>query len=405
MYAPRHHLTWGRTDGSFARQLRRRATALRHTDWVLTAAALALTVLGGALIYSARGAGTAAAGGTDAGAYLLRQMLSAGVGIVLMAGLALYGLHRIAPLAPVLYGVGVLLVALVLTPLGNTANGAQRWLDLGGVVLQPTEFLKVAVVLCVAMVLTENRTLDEPVPPTARRVLAALGLVAVPGLLILLTPDLGQTLGMGVIVLAMLFAAGADRRWFAGLSALVVVACVAVWQLDLLDGYQMDRFVAFLDPGRDPSGVGYNTEQARIAIGSGGLTGYGLLNGPQNAGHFVPEQHTDFVFSVAGEEWGFLGAGAVIGLIGVVLWRTLRIARRSSDAFGTVVAVGVCAWLAFQAFQNIGMNLGIMPVTGLPLTFVSYGGSSMIAGWAAIGLLQAVHRRTCAPVSSATEHL
>ncbi len=169
-------------------------------------------------------------------------------------------------------------------------------------------------------------------------------------------------------------------------------------QLGVLSQYQVDRFAAFADPTLDPRGVGYNTGQARIAIGSGGLFGTGLFQGTQTSGRFIPEQQTDFVFTVAGEELGLVGAGGLVLLLGVVLWRGLRIAGRAHDPFGRLVAAGVVTWFAFQSFVNIGMTLGITPVTGLPLPFVSYGGSAMFANLAAVGLLLNVDRRARTPV-------
>jgi rod shape determining protein RodA len=164
--------------------------------------------------------------------------------------------------------------------------------------------------------------------------------------------------------------------------------------LHLLQQYQIDRLTNFTNPRKDTQGFGYNTHQARIAIGSGGWLGKGLFHGTQTNGQFVPEQQTDFVFTVAGEELGLLGAGLIVLLVGVVLWRGLSIASRAEDSFGTLVAVGVVCWFGFQAFENIGMTVGIMPVTGLPLPFVSYGGSSMFANMLAVGLLQNVYVRS-----------
>ncbi|MFC6343433.1 FtsW/RodA/SpoVE family cell cycle protein, partial [Nocardioides hankookensis] len=160
-----------------------------------------------------------------------------------------------------------------------------------------------------------------------------------------------------------------------------------------LKQYQVDRFLAFTNPDLDPRGAGYNVEQARIAIGNGGVFGQGLFDGSQTRAGFVPEQHTDFVFTVAGEELGLVGAGVLIALLAVVIWRALAIAARTDDVFGRLAAAGIACWFGFQAFQNVGMCLGIMPVTGVPLPFVSYGGSSMFAGLLAIGLLQNIHLR------------
>jgi rod shape determining protein RodA len=198
-------------------------------------------------------------------------------------------------------------------------------------------------------------------------------------LIVMLMPDLGSVMVMVIIVLGVLLASGASNRWVFGLIGAGALGAIAIWQLHILDEYQINRFAAFANPDLDPAGVGYNTNQARIAIGSGGLTGAGLFHGSQTTGQFVPEQQTDFVFTVAGDV-----------LLGVVLWRACRIARETTELYGTIVAAGIIAWFAFQAFENIGMTLGIMPVAGLPLPFVSYGGSSMFAVWLAVGLLQSI---------------
>jgi rod shape determining protein RodA len=231
------------------------------------------------------------------------------------------------------------------------------------------------------------------VGPGARDMVLALLLAGGPAVLILLQPDLGTTLVFMAVVLGMLAVSGARKRWLGGLVGSGLVLAIAVWFFELLKPYQLARFTAFIDPSADPSGAGYNAQQARIAVGSGGVTGKGLFNGEQTGGHFVPEQQTDFIFTVAGEELGFIGGAAIVLLLGVAMWRGLRIATQAADLFGTLVASGIVCWLAFQSFENIGMTLGIMPITGLPLPFVSYGGSATFANMIALGLLQAVHLR------------
>jgi rod shape determining protein RodA len=225
-------------------------------------------------------------------------------------------------------------------------------------------------------------------------VLGMLGVAALPALLILLQPDLGTMLVLLATVFGVIAASGAPRRWLLGLAAGGVAMATVAVRAGVLEDYQIDRFMAFMDPTLDPRGAGYNTEQARIAIGNGGVFGQGLFNGSQTRAGFVPEQQTDFIFTVAGEELGLVGAGVVIALLGVVLWRALTIASQAGDVFGRLVASGVACWLGFQSFQNIGMCLGIMPVTGVPLPLVSHGGSSMFATLMAIGLLQTIHLRT-----------
>jgi rod shape determining protein RodA len=250
--------------------------------------------------------------------------------------------------------------------------------------------VKITIILGMAMLLAARVDAGDRSYPDSRTVVQALGLAVVPIMVVLMMPDLGSTMVMVVTILGVLLASGASNRWIFGLLVVGVLGAVAVWQLHILGQYQINRFAAFADPGLDPTGVGYNTTQARIAIGSGGLTGEGLFHGSQTTGQFVPEQQTDFVFTVAGEELGFVGAGFIILLIGVILWRACRIARETPELYGTIVASGVVAWFAFQSFENIGMALGIMPVAGIPLPFVSYGGSSMFAVWVAVGLLQSI---------------
>jgi rod shape determining protein RodA len=242
-----------------------------------------------------------------------------------------------------------------------------------------------------SMILSEKR--DAEAEPRDVDVFYALGVAALPMALVMLQPDLGTVMVTACAVFGIIAVAGAKTRWLFGiLAGGALVGFVAI-QVGVLQQYQLDRLTAFADPAANPRGIGYNTQQARIAIGSGGLFGTGLFQGPQTQGRFVPYNQTDFVYSVAGEELGFVGAGAIIVLFGVLLWCAVRIALRASDLFGRLVATGVACWIAFQAFENIGMNLGIMPVTGVPLPFVSYGGTSMFASWMAIGLLINVQRR------------
>ncbi|SDK63064.1 rod shape-determining protein RodA [Streptomyces indicus] len=366
-----------------------RDSLARRLDWPILLCTLALSVIGSALVYSATRNRTELVG-DDPYAYVLKHVMNVGIGIALMIGTVWLGHRTLRTAVPILYGVSVFLVLLVLTPLGTTINGAHAWLDLGGLSLQPSEFVKITIILGMAMLLAARVDAGDREYPDHRTVVQALGLAAVPIMITMLMPDLGSVMVMAMIVLGVLLASGASNRWILGLLGTGAAGALAVWQLGVLDDYQIARFAAFANPALDPSGVGYNTNQARIAIGSGGLTGAGLGNGSQTTGQFVPEQQTDFIFTVAGEELGFLGAGLIIVLLGVVLWRACRIARETTELYGTIVAAGIIAWFAFQAFENIGMCLGIMPVAGLPLPFVSYGGTSMFAVWIAIGLLQSI---------------
>ncbi|MET8688137.1 rod shape-determining protein RodA [Streptomyces sp. NPDC004732] len=366
-----------------------RDSVVRRLDWVILLCALALSMIGSALVYSATRNRTELVG-DDPYAFLIKHIINVGVGLALMAATVWLGHRTLRTAVPILYGVSVFLVLLVLTPLGATINGAHAWIVIAGQSLQPSEFCKITIILGMAMLLAARVDAGDKEHPDHRTVLQALGLAAVPIMIVMLMPDLGSVMVMVMIVLGVLLASGASNRWVLGLLGAGALGGVAIWQLGILDDYQIARFAAFANPALDPAGVGYNTNQARIAIGSGGLTGTGLTKGSQTTGQFVPEQQTDFVFTVAGEELGFMGAGAILVLLGIVLWRACRIARETTELYGTIVAAGIIAWFAFQAFENIGMTLGIMPVAGLPLPFVSYGGTSMFAVWVAVGLLQSI---------------
>jgi rod shape determining protein RodA len=371
-----------------------RDSLARRLDWPLLSAAVILSCLGILLVYSATRGRTDLNNG-DPEYFLIRHFLNFSIGAGLAALTVWLGHVRLRTAVPALYVLSVLLSLMVLSPLGSTVNGSRSWIQLaGGFAFQPSELVKVGVLLAVATVLAASLEIDGQRRPDSRSVLQALLLAAIPTSLIMLMPDVGQTMVIAVIALGALLAAGTGRRWILGLVGLGVAGALTVWRIGLLDEYQINRFAAFANPALDPAGVGYNTNQARIAIGSGELTGQGLFHGSQTTGMFVPEQHTDFIFTVVGEELGFLGAGLVVVLLGVVLWRGCRIALQAPDMYGTIVAVGIVAWIAFQSFQNMGMALGIMPVTGLPLPFLSYGGSSMFTIWIAVGLLLAIRVRS-----------
>ncbi|MFF8842935.1 rod shape-determining protein RodA [Streptomyces sp. NPDC015127] len=383
-------------DGLWAK-LSARDSIARRLDWPLMSSAIALSVIGTLLVWSATRGRTELNNG-DPYHFLVRHSLNIGIGFALMAGTIWLGHRTLRGAVPVLYGLSVVLVLLVLTPLGATINGAHAWLVIGGLSLQPSEFVKVTIILGMAMMLAARVDAGDQLHPDHRTVAKSLGLAILPMAITMLMPDLGSVMVMVVIVLGVLLASGASNRWILGLIGAGAAGALLVAALGLLDEYQINRFAAFANPELDPAGVGYNTNQARIAIGSGGLYGAGLFNGHQTTGQFVPEQQTDFIFTVAGEELGFLGAGLILALLGVVLWRACRIARETTELYGTIVAAGIIAWFAFQSFENIGMAMGIMPVAGLPLPFVSYGGTSMFAVWIAVGLLQSI--RVQRPVSA-----
>jgi len=367
-----------------------RQSPLRQLDWLLLAAVLALSLAGTLLVWSATEPALAHAG-ADPRTYLVKQLLNIGLGLILMIVVSVLDHRQLRLYAPFLYGLSCLGLLAVLTPLGSTVNGAHSWISLpGGFQFEPSEYAKLAIIVMAAMILGELRRTDTR--PRLRAVGLAIGCAAVPIVLVVLEPDLGATTLMVTLLAGIVALSGIRLRWLAGLVAAGALAVIAVVNLHLLKAYQLSRLTSFLNPSADPRGTGYSAAQAKIAIGSGGLFGQGLFHGQLIAGNFVPEQHTDFIFAVAGEELGFAGTVVIISLLAMVLLRALRIAARADDQFGMLVAAGIAIWFAVQSFINIGMTVGIMPVTGLPLPFVSYGGSAMFADMIAIGLLQTVHR-------------
>jgi rod shape determining protein RodA len=366
----------------------------RRLDWILVMSAVALMVIGSLLVWSAT-AGNTALTGNNPTSFLVRHLTNIAIGIVLAVVIAATDHRWVRIWAPLVYLGGIVGLLLVLSPVGAVVNGSRSWILVGGLSLQPAELAKLGVVAGMALILAEKtETHRGETVLQSWDVVAALAVAAVPALLILAQPDLGTLLVLTVMVFGLVAVAGAPKRWLFGLAAVAAGSGFAAVQLGVLKGYQLLRFRAFIDPSLDPRGAGYNTTQARIAVGNGGLFGQGLFHGSQTQSGFVPEQHTDFVFTVAGEELGLVGAGAVIVLFVVLLWRAVTIASRADDMFGRLAGAGIVCWFGFQAFQNIGMCLGIMPVTGVPLPLVSYGGTSMFASLMALGLLVNIHLRT-----------
>ncbi len=360
-------------------------------DWPLFGAAGMILMIGTMLVWSATSSNDLLTQGQPT-AYLHKHLVNILIGLVLAAAVMATDHRWVRIVTPLVYVASVVGLVLVLV-MGTTINGSRSWLMLGGLSVQPAEFAKLAVVIGMAMIIAE-RTENSRRRRVGMVDVALMGVIAgIPGVLIILQPDLGTLLVLSATVFGVLAIAGVPRRWlFSLFAAGASVAFLAV-SAGLLKQYQINRFMAFTDPGLDPRGAGYNTTQARIAIGNGGLFGQGLFDGSQTRSRFVPEQHTDFVFTVAGEELGLIGAGVLILLFAVLLWRALYISQHADDMFGRVAAAGIACWFAFQTFQNIGMCLGIMPVTGVPLPLVSYGGSSMFASMMAIGLLQNISMR------------
>ena len=364
----------------------------QNFDNLLNLAVAGLLLIGTLLVY----AGTREwfrSYGLDPEYYLKRHILNILIGALLAYGTTLVDYRLLRAYTPIIWLASVIGLIIVLIPgFGSKINGARAWISLpGGFQLQPAELAKIAIIVGIAMIMADREHANQD--PTDLDVLKALAISAVPVLLIVAQPDLGTVLIISAAILAMISASGAPSRWVIGLLILAIVGVFAAVQTGAVSQYQIARLQSFVDPSADPQATGYQLRQSRITIGSGGILGKGLFNGPQTNGRFVPEQQTDFIFTVAGEELGFIGCSLILALYVLFFLRAFAICRRSSDLFGRLVCIGVIAWFSFQAFENIGMTMGLMPMTGVPLPFLSYGGSSMFANLIGVGLLQNVHSR------------
>lgn len=360
----------------------------RDLDWILLVAALAVTVFGSMLVWSASKADMATS--SDPQSFLKRHLINVVIGVALGFVASRLDYRWLRAYTPIIYGISMFLLVLPFVPgLGARVAGARAWIDLpGGMTVQPSEFAKVAVILMMAVLLSEKR--DVGSEPRDRDVLLSLAVAVFPILIILVQNDTGTVLILGSVALSIIAVSGARTRWVVGLIGTAAISIVLAIQLGLLKEYQVQRLTSFINPSADVTSAAYNANQARIAIGGGGLFGYGLFQGPQTQGKFVPVNESDFIYTVVGEELGFVGALVLILLLAIVMWRAVMIAYRADDMYGRLVATGIVAWLAFQMFENVGMTLGIMPITGIPLPMVSAGGTSMMATWIAVGLLQNV---------------
>ena len=375
------------------RLYRRSRQSLFHGfDPVLTAVVGLLLFVGTLLVWAAT-RDWYIRNGLDGQYYLKRHIINILIGLVLAYGVTVIDYRLLRAYTPFLWGAGVLGLVIVFIPgLGAEINGAKAWIALpGGFQIQPAELAKIAIIIGMSMILSE-RSHDSD-GPTSTDVLQSLAIAAIPVLLIIVQPDMGTVLIISAAVVTIIAVSGAPARWVAGLLLLAVLGGFVAVKAGVVSEYQVNRLQTFVDPSADTQGAGYQLRQARITVGSGGLLGTGLFNGPQTNGRFVPEQQTDFIFTVAGEQLGFIGSGAILILYLILLMRGFSIARRTSDPFGRLVCTGVIAWFAFQIFENIGMTMGLMPMTGVPLPFISYGGSSMFATLIGVGLLQNVHAR------------
>jgi rod shape determining protein RodA len=362
-------------------------------DNILNFAVIGLLAIGTLLVY----AGTREwfrSYGLDSEYYLKRHSINIVIGVLLAYGTTLIDYRLLRAYTPIIWLAAVVGLVLVLIPgIGSEINGARAWIALpGGFQIQPAELAKIAIIVGIAMILADRDQVDQD--PSDLDVLKALAISAVPILLIVAQPDLGTVLIISAAVVAMIGASGARAIWVVGLLLLGVVGVFTAVQTGAVNEYQVARLQSFVDPNADPQATGYQLRQSRITIGSGGLFGKGLFEGPQTNGRFVPEQQTDFIFTVAGEELGFVGGSLILFLYFLIFLRAFTICKRSSDLFGRLVCIGVIAWFGFQTFENIGMAMGLMPMTGVPLPFLSYGGSSMFANLIGIGLLQNVYARS-----------
>ncbi len=362
---------------------------VRHLDPVLVLTALALTVIGLVAIYSAKLVALTSQG-LPTSLYVSRQLLALGIGVAVMVVVAVVDYRHVRIYAPAVYLVSVLLLGVVLSPAGTAFGGAQRWIVLGGFQLQPSELAKLAVLITVAAILHEaNRR------PGLGVVLGALVVTLIPTALVFLQPDFGTSIVFVWTTAVLFLLGGVQARYLAGLAIAGAVAVIVAMQTEVIQAYQVSRLTAFLNAG-DASAArtaAFQTRQSLIAVGSGQFAGKGLFEGTQTSLSYVPENHTDFIFTVIAEEFGFLGSSVVLGLLLVLVWRGLRIAILAKDPFGMLVAGGIVAILTLQVFVNVGMTIGIMPVTGLPLPFISYGGTSLIVWFGMIGLLLNIHMR------------
>jgi rod shape determining protein RodA len=372
----------------------RRASRIdfRSFDNLLNFAVIGLLFIGTLLVY----AGTREwfrSYDLDPEYYLKRHTLNILIGSLLAYGTTLIDYRLLRAYTPIIWLASVIGLVIVLIPgLGSEINGSQAWISLpGGFQFQPAELAKIAIIVGIAMIMADRENAQDD--PNDLDVLKALAISAVPVLLIVAQPDLGTVLIISAAILAMISASGAPSRWVIGLLILAVIGVFTAIQTGAVSQYQIARLQSFVDPSADPQATGYQLRQSRITIGSGGILGKGLFNGPQTNGRFVPEQQTDFIFTVAGEELGFIGCSVILALYLLFFLRAFAICRRSSDLFGRLVCIGVIAWFSFQAFENIGMTMGLMPMTGVPLPFLSYGGSSMFANLIGVGLLQNIHSR------------
>ena len=351
---------------------------LRLVDPILLVTSLALTAFGILAVY--------VAGTDDREGYALNQTLGFVIGLLGAVPLALMDYRQLKGYLPLIYGVTIVML-LAVTLVGASAKGAQRWIDIGPVQVQPSEFAKLLVVVVLAGYFSEHRLSDNT------NFLKALGILSLPGLLVFAQPDLGTALVFAAIFFVMAFVGGAKLYQIGALVVSAIAMAALSIKLGVLEEYQIARLTTFLDPA-GITDEGYQVFQSKLAIGSGGVTGKGFdATTLANLG-FLPEDHTDFIFSNLAERTGFVGGLLLLGLFFVLVWRMLHVATVSRDRFGVLIAVGIATIFLFHVFVNVGMTMGLMPVTGIPLPFISYGRSNLVVSVIALGLLQSIAMRS-----------
>jgi rod shape determining protein RodA len=354
--------------------------ALRHVDFLLIGSAMALGLLGIVMVYSATRS-------TFGHYYLERQLVWFVLGVVIMFVVMMIDYTRYRQFGYAIYGAIVVSLVGVFV-VGKSAYGAQRWYQFGALQLQPSEFAALGLIVVFATYCSRRRGVLE-----LRELIALLGLSAFPVLLVYKQPDLGTTIVMSVTLAAMLVAAGVRVRYLAVLAVLLAGSVIGAVHYHFLDQYQLQRLTSFVHQNQGQLSNNYDLTQSKEAIAAGGMHGTGLFRGSATNLGFVPNQLDDFIFSAVGEQLGFAGAAVMIGLFGVIVFRCLRAAQTARDSFGRIVCAGALAFIAFSVFENVGMTIGIMPITGIPLPFITYGGSASFAFFATVGLVANVEMR------------
>jgi rod shape determining protein RodA len=363
--------------------VRRRTSLVQQffkIDLLLAVVALGIGAFGVLMVYSATKEQLIHAG-ISGHYYFERQAIYFLLGAVAMVVLALVDYQRIAHFAYFIYGASLLGLLAVLTPVGSSQLGSQRWFQLGPIQVQPSEFAPIGVIFGIAAYVA-NR--EDPID--LRGIITILLMGGIPMVLVIKQPDLGTGIVIGIITALLLVMAGVPARYLLALLVVGVLGVVAVLHVGFLKSYQLHRLLSFLNPKADTSSFGYNLAQSKIAIGSGHIFGVGLFKGSQTTLAFVPEQQTDFIFTAIGEQLGFVGSAALLAGYAILIWRLWSAMRWAKDITGTLIVAGAVAWIGYSIFQNVGMTIGIMPITGIPLPLISYGGSAMLAFLAMVGL-------------------